>query len=181
MGLTNSYLNIFQHEEAVKAMKFPYTSIFRPGLLDRPAASRRFGEKLASKHYCVVGLCSEVLASQDQCTYWYCVSSKRITYLKVHVSMAGLTSQTHFCKVKEGIACHVLLCCTVQSNRIAVFCHMAQYILLSNYASWGSCTLHNRRVKSGYIIKLIAFQWATDLYTVHRLFLFLEREMESGE
>ena len=53
LGLTNSYFIIFQHEEAVKAMKFPYTSIFRPGMLDRPAASRRFGEKLASKR-CVI-------------------------------------------------------------------------------------------------------------------------------
>ena len=69
----------------------------------------------------------------------------------------------------ECKASHVLLCCTVQSNHIAVFCHKAQYI---NY-TWGVCTLHDRRVKLGYVIQLIAFQSDTDLYTVYQTLLFL--------
>lgn len=38
-----------QLEEAVRELGFPYLSIFRPGVLDRGAGQRKFGERLASE------------------------------------------------------------------------------------------------------------------------------------
>ena len=102
-------------------MKFPYTSIFRPGLLDRPAASRRFGEKLASKHYCVVYLCDKVLASHDQCTYWYCMSSKRITYLKY--MLAWLSHKPDpFLQSKGRLTMYSMPCPAVLYGAVQSYC-----------------------------------------------------------
>ena len=43
------WLSPIQLEEAVRELGFPYLSIFRPGVLDRGAAQRRFGERLVSE------------------------------------------------------------------------------------------------------------------------------------
>ena len=43
-----------QFEETVRGMKFPYTSIFRPGVLDRGEGNRRFLERFAGKLLCTV-------------------------------------------------------------------------------------------------------------------------------
>ena len=42
-------VSCLQFEETVRGMKFPYTSIFRPGVLDRGEGNRRFGERVIGK------------------------------------------------------------------------------------------------------------------------------------